>query len=259
MRLQQNIVLISILLMPLFASAKLVNKLVDYKDDNITLQGYVAYDDALKGPRPGVLVVHDWMGNGPFSMKKADDLAKLGYIAFSADIYGKDVRPKDAKEAGEQAGRYKADRQLLRSRVNAALKTLLAQKNVDPKHIGAIGFCFGGTSVLELARSGADVNAIVTFHGGLSNPTPADAKKIKGHVLVLHGANDPFVDAKEVAAFTQEMRDSNVDWQFHSFSGAVHSFTNPEAGIDPSKGAAYNPVASDRAWALMKDFFKQTL
>ncbi len=241
------------------AQAKIVSKEIEYKDGDQALKGYLAYDDAAKGSHPGVLVVHDWMGIGAFSTKKADDLAKLGYVAFAADIYGVGNLPKDMKGAGEMATKYKSDRTLLRSRVGATYKVLLAQKGVDSKKIGAIGFCFGGTTALELGRSGADVKSIVSFHGGLSNPTPADAKNIKGHVLVLHGANDPWVDEKEVAAFNQEMRASNVDWQFHSFSGAVHAFTNPEAGNDPSKGAAYNKAASDRAWVMMKDFFKETL
>lgn len=241
------------------AQAKIVNKQIDYKDGDYQLQGYLVYDDQIKTPKPGVLVVHEWMGLGAFAMSKADELAKLGYVAFAADIYGKGIRPKDQGEAGQFATKYKSDRPMLRGRIAAALKTLRAQKNVDTNRIGAIGFCFGGTTVLELARSGADVKAVVTFHGGLNNPTPQDAKNIKARVLVLHGANDPYVDEKEVQAFTQEMKAANVDWQFHSFSGAVHSFTVPDAGIDPSKGAAYNPTAAKRAWALMKDFFKETL
>jgi dienelactone hydrolase len=259
MKLRGIFVALTVVMGAQLAHAKVVSREVEYKDGSQNLKGYLAYDDEAKGLRPGVIVVHDWMGLGAFSTQKADELAKLGYVAFAADIYGVGQRPKDMKEASEYATKYKGDRALLRSRVNAALSTLRAQKVVDAKRVAAIGFCFGGTTALELGRSGTDVKAIVSFHGGLNNPTPADAKNIKGHVLVLHGADDPWVDEKEVAAFTQEMRASKVDWQFHSFSGAVHAFMVPGAGNDPKTGAAYNKVASDRAWSMMKDFFKETL
>ena len=234
--------------------AAMKTETIDYKQGDTALEGYLAYDDATQDKRPGVLVVHDWMGNGEFSKKKAEDLVKLGYVAFAADIYGKGVRPKDRTEAAAQAGTYKKDRPLLRSRVQAALDVLKKQPNVDLAKISAIGFCFGGTTVLELARSGADVAGVVTFHGGLDSPTPEDAKNIKGKVLVLHGADDNGVN-KDVPAFQDEMRNGKVDWEMISYGGAVHSFTNPAAGNDNSKGAAYNEKADKRSWQAMKDFF----
>lgn len=238
------------------ASAKIHTESVEYKDGTNVLEGYLAYDSSSSAKRPGVLVVHEWMGLGPFAKKRAEDLAAMGYVAFAADIYGKGVRPKDTKEAGELAGKYKGDRALLRSRVNAALHLLQKNEYVDTKKIAAIGFCFGGTTVLELARLGAPVKGVVSFHGGLSSPKPEDAKNIKGRVLALHGADDPFTKS-EVADFQDEMRKANVDWEFISYGGAVHSFTNPEAGNDNSKGAAYNKKADERSWQAMKDFFKE--
>jgi dienelactone hydrolase len=227
---------------------------VEYKDGQTVLEGYLAYDDALSSLRPGVVVVHEWMGLGDHVKNNAQRLAGLGYVAFGADIYGKGIRPKTPQEAGKLAGTYKADRALLRRRVNAALTALRKQPNVDSRRLAAIGYCFGGTTVLELARSGADVQGVVSFHGGLGTPMPTDAKNIKGRVLALHGADDPNVPAEEVAAFENEMRAANVDWELVKFGGAVHSFTNPLAGNDPSKGAAYNARADRRSWELLTNF-----
>src|ERR1043166_5696508 len=229
---------------------------VEYKQGDATLEGYLAYDPGAS-KRPGVLVVHDWMGVGPFVKGRAEELARMGYIAFAADIYGKGVRPKNPKEAGELAGKYKGDRGLLRARVLAALDVLKKNERVDKKRIAAIGYCFGGTTVLELARSGAEIAGVVSFHGGLDNPNPADARNIKCKVLVLHGADDPFVPSEQVAAFEDEMRKAGVDWQLVKYSGAVHAFTNPEAGNDNSKGAAYNERADKRSWDAMKSFFAE--
>ncbi|MEI6085385.1 MAG: dienelactone hydrolase family protein [Verrucomicrobiota bacterium] len=225
--------------------------LIEYKQGDTTCEGYLAGDTAA-GKRPAVLIVHDWMGLGKFSMAKADELAKLGYVAFAADIYGKGVRPNGPKEAGEQAGKYKADRQLLRARVLAALEVLKQNEHVDPKRIAAIGYCFGGTTVLELARSGADITGVVSFHGGLDSPLPATSIKCK--VLALHGADDPYVPPAEVAGFEAEMTKSGVDWQLIKYGGAVHAFTNPEAH---SAGAAYNEKADHRSWEAMKLFFAE--
>jgi len=230
----------------------------DYAAGDATCEGYLVFDPAVKGPRPGVLVVHDWMGLNDFAKAKADALARLGYTAFAVDVYGKGVRPKNAGEAGAQAGKYKGDRALLRARLTAAYETLVARKDlVDPARVGAIGFCFGGTAALELARSGAKVAATVSFHGGLDSKTPADAKQITGTVLALHGADDPYVPATEVAGFMEEMRAAKVDWQLVAYGGTVHAFTNPAAGSDPSKGAAYQAKADARSWAAMKASFDE--
>src|SRR5262249_7260168 len=159
------------------------------------------YDDAASGKRPGVLVAHEWTGHNPYVRKRAEQLAGLGYVAFALDMYGKGVHAKDAQEAAKMAAVYKDDRKLMRARAAAGLDVLRKQRQVDPQRIAAMGYCFGGTTVLELARGGAELAGVVSFHGGLATPTPADAKSIKGKVLVLHGADDPFVPPAEVAAF----------------------------------------------------------
>jgi dienelactone hydrolase len=219
-----------------FAQNKIVTKAVDYKQGNTTLEGYLAYPENISAKTPTILVVHDWMGVGEYVKMRADQLAQLGYIAFAPDIYGKDSRPKDQKEAGEFATKYKSDRKLMRQRIQAALDIIKKQPNVDAKKIAVMGYCFGGTVALELARSGAPVLGAISFHGGLSTPNPKDAKNIKGKVLALHGADDPFVPASEVSAFEEEMRANKVDWQLIAYGGAVHSFTHLHAGNDNSKG-----------------------
>ncbi|MBI5444778.1 MAG: dienelactone hydrolase family protein [Deltaproteobacteria bacterium] len=239
------------------AVAAVKTEVVEYQDGDQTCEGFLAYDDAVKSRRPGIVVVHEWMGLGDYAKGRAKQLAELGYVAFAADIYGKGIRAKDAKEAGQLAGKYKGDLPLLRSRARAAFDPLAKNGRVDAASLFAIGYCFGGTTVLELARSGAPLAGVVSFHGGLSTKDPADAKSIKGRVLVLHGAADPYVPPAEVAAFQKEMTDAKVDWQMVFYSGAVHSFTNPGSGNDPSKGAAYDAKADRRSWEAMKAFFAE--
>lgn len=226
-----------------------------YKLGDVEMEGYIAYDDAVKGPRPAVLIVHEWTGLGDYGKRRAREIAALGYVAFAVDIYGKGVRATDPKQAGELAGKYKGDRPLLRARIQAALDDLLKRDDVDPARIAAIGYCFGGTTALELARSGAPIAGVVSFHGGLSTPMPAKVGDIKAKILVLHGADDPFVPAAEVAGFEKEMFESKTEFEFVKYPGAVHSFTNPDAGSDNSKGAAYNADADKKSFEAMKAFF----
>ena len=242
------------------AAPDVQQKIIEYKDGDTGLEGVLVFNAATPAQvikLPGVIVVPDWMGVGPFAIEQAMKLAKLGYIAFVADIYGKGVRPTTPQAAGAQAGKYKKDRPLLRSRVNAALAVLRDQPGCDPDRVAAIGYCFGGMAVLELARSGAPVAGVVSFHGGLDSPTPADAKNIRGKVLVLHGADDPNVPPTEVVAFQSEMRAAGVNWQFTAYGGAVHSFTNPQAGNDNAKGAAYNEQAARRSWQALVTFLRE--
>ena len=241
------------------AHADLVKKTVEYKQGGKTFEGYVVYDDAAKTPQPSVLIAHDWMGLTDKTKDRAEMVAKLGYVAFAVDVYGKGVRPANAEEAGKLATEYKKDRKLLRQRMEAGLKEMRGMKSVDKKRMAVIGYCFGGTAALELARDGADVKDVVTFHGGLDSPTPADGKKIKGKVLALHGADDPYVPAADVNAFEDELRQAGVDYQLVRYGHAVHSFTDKSAGTDNSKGAAYNPVADARSWQAMSDFLKDNL
>jgi dienelactone hydrolase len=195
------------------------------------------------------------MGPTDYERMRARRLAELGYVAFVADVYGKGVRPANAKEAGAIAGSFKADRTKLRSRVAAGLEALKSSGKADPTRLAAIGYCFGGTAVLELARSGADVAGVVSFHGGLDSPRPADGRNIRAKVLVLHGADDPFVPMADIAAFQRELRDARVDWQMVFYGGAVHSFTHADAGTDVSSGAAYDETADRRSWQAMMAFF----
>ena len=235
--------------------ATLRTEVVEYKYGDVVLEGYLAYDDAVKGKRPGIIVVHEWWGLNPYARMRTEQLAKLGYIAFAIDMYGKGVRAKDPAEAGSLSGIYRGNRPLMRSRANAGLEVLRNHPLANVNRIAAIGYCFGGTVVLEMARSGAELAGVVSFHGGLSTPNPSDAKNIKGKVLVLHGADDPAVPPDQVIAFQDELRKAGVDWQMVSYGGAVHSFTNPETGNDPSRGAAYNEKADNRSWEAMKTFF----
>jgi dienelactone hydrolase len=232
---------------------------VEYKQGDTTCEGLFVYDDVIKGPRPAILIAHQWKGLSDYEKKRAEMLAQMGYAAFCADIYGQGVRPDNPKDAGAMAGKYKGDRPLLRARITAALETMRKQPQVNTSRVAAIGYCFGGTTVLELARTGANVAGVVSFHGGLGTPTPEDAKNVKCKVLALHGADDPNVPPAEVQAFEKEMRDAKVDWQLVAYGGAVHSFTDWNAGNDNSKGAAYNKKADERSWRAMEDFFREIL
>jgi dienelactone hydrolase len=240
-------------------SKKILVKTVEYQDGTTTLEGLVAYPQGFENSRskiPGILVVHDWTGVGPYMRMRVEKLAALGYIAFAADIYGKGVRPQPP-EAGKVAGQFKADRPLMRHRAELGLEELKKQVNVDPNKIVAMGYCFGGTTILELARAGANLKGFISFHGGLDTPTPDDAKNIKGEVLVLTGADDPSVPPKQVEAFETEMKNGNVKYEVVKYPGAVHAFTVPTAGHDNSKGAAYNRPADLASWAAMKVFLKR--
>ncbi len=253
-----KLLILALTLMSATAMAKVETKVIEYKEGDVTLEGYLAYDTKFKGPRPGVLVVHEWMGLDGYAKSRTEQLAKLGYIAFAADIFGKGVRPATMDEAAKVSSGYKANPELWRARAVASLATLKAQKNVDGKKIAAIGYCFGGSTVLEFARAGTELNGVVSFHGNFATKLPLKGPGIvKTKVLVLHGANDPFVKQDEYEDFIEEMQKSKADWQMISYGNAVHKFSNPEAGNDPSKGFAYDKSADERSWAAMQTFFKE--
>lgn len=238
------------------ARAEVRTQKVAYSSDSVTLEGYLAYDDKLTGKRPGVLVVHEWKGITAYEKMRVEQLASMGYVALAADIYGKGVRPATTDEASRTASIYRGNRQLLRARAIAGLKTLKEFRHTDPSRVAAIGYCFGGTTVLELARANADVAGVVSFHGGLETPNPSTGP-IKPKVLVLTGADDPHVPPAQLLAFQNEMRAAGADWQINIYSQAVHSFTNPASGNNPASGAAYNEKADKRSFAAMKVFFDE--
>lgn len=222
-----------------------------------TFSGWVVWDDATATKRPGVVMVPNWMGVSPSAVEKARGIAGTKYVVLVADMYGKDVRPKDKDEAKKAAGAVYADRTAMRARAAAAVGALEGQAGkvpVDTTKIGAIGFCFGGSSVLELARSGAAVDGVVSFHGGLATESPAAAGAVKAPVLVLNGAADPNVPEADVDAFEAEMTKAGADWQLVQLGGAVHCFTEPS---DNSPGCMYDKKAADRAYAMMGDFFDE--
>ncbi|MFA6243137.1 MAG: dienelactone hydrolase family protein [Candidatus Hydrogenedentales bacterium] len=245
--------LLMICAVPAFAAIK--TESVEYKDGDTVLEGYVAYDDASTAKRPGILVVHAWWGLGNQSKNTATRLAELGYVGFAVDMYGKGVLATAREDAMKLSGPFRDDRALMRGRVKAALDTLRKNPLVDTTKLAALGYCFGGTTVLELARSGEPIQGVVSFHGGLNTPNADDAKKIKAKVLVLHGADDPAVAQDEVLAFQEEMRKAQVDWQMIAYGGAVHSFSDPEANSPPT--SLYNEKAARRSWEAMKQFFAE--
>lgn len=255
--MMKHLALLSSLLLSA-AHGALVEKIVPYEQGGVALEGFHVYDDAVSGKRPAVLVIHQWTGLSDYEKGRARQLAELGYNVFAADIYGKGVRPVPP-EAGKEAGKYKTDRKLFRARLDAALDILKKDERTEASKIAAIGYCFGGTGVLELARSGAEIAGVVSFHGGLASAPgfAAEKEKVPAKVLVLHGAIDPHVKPEEVAGFEKEFNDAGVDWQLTAYSGAVHSFTQKMAGDDPSKGSAYNAKADARSWEAMKGFFAE--
>lgn len=237
--------------------AEVRTRTVQYKHGNTILEGYLAYDDSIHGKRPGVLVVHEWWGLNSYTMKRAEQIARLGYVVFAADMYGEGMKVNDPQKAAQLSEVYLNDRKLMRDRAMAGLDVLIRNPLVDTGKVAAIGYCFGGTTVLELARGHAPVLGVVSFHGGLSTPSPAETKDVKAKVLVLHGADDTFVSNDQINTFMDEMRRSGADWQMVFYSGAVHSFTNPEADRYGIKGIAYNEKADKRSWGAMRQFFDE--
>ena len=243
------------LYLPTMAAIK--TETIEYTQKDKNFKGYLAYDDATSDKRPGILIVPEWWGINDYVKGRADQLAKLGYVAFVADMYGDGVVTTDPKQAGAWSGPVMNDRQMMRDRVTAAFEQLQKVATVDQPKVAAIGYCFGGTSVLELARSGASVLGVVGFHAGLATPTPEDAKNIKAKVLVLTGAADPMVVADQRTAFAKEMTEAKVNWELDLYCDAKHAFSNPKADDYGVPGVAYNKQADERSFARMKAFFDE--
>ncbi len=229
---------------------------IDYSDGEVVLQGHFAADDTASGRRPGILVAHAWSGRSPFEDGKAEALARLGYAAFALDVYGKGVRGSSPEENAALMQPLLDDRVALVRRLRAALDILREQPEVEARKTGAIGFCFGGLCVLDLARSGADVAGVVSFHG-LFHPPPSElASTINARVLALHGWDDPMVPPQQVEALAAELTSAGADWQLHAYGSTMHAFTNPQAA-DPERGTVYDATADGRSWIAMKNFFAE--
>jgi len=231
---------------------------LNYRDGDLDCRGFLAFDETLQGKRPGILVVHEAWGLGDHAMERAQMLAKLGYVALAADMYGGRRQATDLPTAMGLIGDLRTNPKKLRARAGAAIAALKALPNVDGGKLAAIGFCFGGTTVLELARGGADLCGVVSFHGGLETAAPAEAGAVKAKVLVCTGADDPMIPPAQVVGFEEEMRQSGADWQVIAYGGTVHSFTNPHAGkVVALPGVVYNERSDKRSWATMRAFFDE--
>lgn len=236
----------------------LQTKTLDYFDGDTRLQGYLAYDDANPGPLPGVLIAHPWAGRNDFVLDKARRLAELGYAGFALDMYGDAKLGEGAEECSALMMPFMEDRAKLQRRMACALEALRRQPEVDAARIAAMGFCFGGLCVLDLARSGADLRGAVSFHGLLKPPGNTDDNAIKAKVLVLHGHDDPMAPVDDVVALQEELTAARADWQVHVYGNTVHAFTNPLAN-DPGFGTVYNAVADSRSWRSLVDFLAEVL
>lgn len=230
---------------------------IEYRDGDVTLKGYLAYDDQTANKRPGVLVMPEAFGLGANAKNRAARLAALGYVALAGDPYGDGFETADLQEAIKLATPLMADPVKFRARGRAALDKLASLPQVDASRLAVIGYCMGGTFSLELARDGAPVKGVVSFHGGLGTQTPAEAGKTTAKILVCHGAEDPFIPAEQFSGFTEEMTKAGADWQLISYGGTVHSFTNPNAASVGNPGIAYNKSADERSWLAMRNFFDE--
>jgi dienelactone hydrolase len=238
--------------------AEIQEKTVVYQDGETELEGFYVHDPDVTQTGKAVLIVHQWTGLGDNEKMRARMLARPSYKAFALDIYGMGIRPQPPA-AGKFAGKYKGDRKLYRQRLDLGLSQLKSLAKVANKDVAAIGYCFGGTGVLEIARAGTPLAGVVSFHGGLGAAEGMEATKdaLKTNLLVLHGADDPYVPAKEVSAFKKEIKAADGEMKFIAYPGAVHAFTQKGAGNDNSKGAAYNKSADQKSWSEMQEFFKK--
>lgn len=238
--------------------AAIVAEEIEYETQGTRLLGYLAYDDAIEGERPGVLVVHEWWGLNDYARQRAHQLAELGYTALAIDMYGDGRHAEHPDQAGALAAQVAEHWDEARARFNAGLAVLQARPTTDADRIAAIGYCFGGGVVLNMARSGVDIDGVVSFHGSLSSDLEARPGKVKTQVLVLHGADDPFIPLDDVNAFKEEMVAADVDYRFIAYPGAVHAFTNPDAdslGRRFNLPLAYDEAADRASWAEMRAFF----
>lgn len=238
------------------ATAGVKTKTITYEHDGTTLKGFLVWPEAATGKLPGILVVHEWWGLNDYARKRAEMLAEMGYVAFACDMYGDGKVTEHPQEAGKMASEVRKNVKAWKSRAQAGLKVLTEQEHVDPKKLAAIGYCFGGSTALQLAYSGADLAAVVTFHAALPTPTAEEAKAIKARILVCHGAEDAFIPGKAIQDFKAALDAAKTSYQFESYKGAVHSFTVAEADKKNIQGMKYNEEADKKSWQQMQDLFK---
>ncbi|NNG12627.1 MAG: dienelactone hydrolase family protein [Halobacteria archaeon] len=253
--------IVLLMLFSLPSQGSLVGEEVSYQAGDTTLKGYIAYDAAVEGRRPGILVVHEWWGHNDYARKRAERLAALGYTALAVDMYGEGKTADHPDDAGKFAGAIRQNLPLMQSRFEAAREFLTRHPTVDPESNAAIGYCFGGGVVLEMARQGLDLDAVVSFHGSLGGGTRAEAGKVKARILVANGADDPFVSAEQISAFKAEMDAAGADYTFINYPGARHSFTNPDAdrfGESFDLPLAYDAAADADSWRAMLELFAAT-
>ncbi|WP_283744408.1 dienelactone hydrolase family protein [Sideroxydans sp. CL21] len=261
--MKRSLYFIGLMLVAAAAQAAIQGKEVSYEADGTKLKGYVAYDDAVKGKRPGVLVVHEWWGLNDYARKRARMLAKQGYTALALDMYGNGKMAHHPDDAQKFSSEVSQNEGLAKARFEAALALLKQQKTVDADNIGAIGYCFGGSVVLNMARLGEPLKVVESFHGGLKTSHPAEPGVVKARIASFTGEADPFIPAEQVAAFRQEMEKAGVTPLVVTYPGAMHSFTSPEAdklGKEFNLPMAYNADADKDSWskgmALMDEVFK---
>lgn len=251
---------LSLASLPVSSFGDVTGKEVSYSAGDTTLKGYLAFDDAKSGKRPGVLVVHEWWGHNDYARRRAEMLAELGYVALAVDMYGDGKTADHPKDAGAFAGAVMKNIETGEERFEAALEFLKAQEQCDPKQIAAIGYCFGGSIALHMARIGMDLDAVASFHGNLSPKAEAEEGKVKARVLVCHGADDSFIPQEQVDDFHREMNDAGIDYRFESYPGAVHGFTNPgatELGEKFGINLAYDKKADQKSWNALKKLLKE--
>lgn len=254
------IAIFTLLLAPWVAQAAVVGEEIDYHSGDTLFKGYITFDDSFEGKRPGILVVHEWWGHNDYARRRARMLAEVGYTALAVDMYGDGKQADHPDDAGKFASAVRSDMPEAEARFRAALTLLRSHNTVDAESVAAIGYCFGGGIVLEMARRGVDLDGVVSFHGSLGTDEPASKGRVKARLLVLNGADDPFVTPEQIGAFKQEMTQAEVDFRFINYPGAKHAFTNPDAdeyGKRFGMPLAYHAEADEQSWAEMRRFFEQ--
>ncbi len=257
MRLPIRPLIAALLALPLAAQGAVRSEAVEYQDGDTKLKGYLYYDDAISGKRPGVIVVHEWWGLNDYAKRRAEMLAGLGYAAFALDMYGDNKVTTHAKDAQGWSAQITQNKDAWRRRALAGLGVLKADQRVDPERLAAVGYCFGGSTVMQMAYSGADLDGVVSFHGSLPTPAEGEGKQIKASILAAHGEADSFVPPEKVAAFKSALEAAKADWEFTSYGGAVHAFSNPDAASYGIDNVRYDERADKRSWAAMKDFLQE--